>query len=339
MFRRITRILFLLSALWLAPALALAQSADCPEIVQTALDSADQLCTETGRNQACYGHVALTAEFHADAQNVAFEQAGDIVDVALVESLRLNALNETTGEWGVALMSLQANLPDTLPGQNVTFLLFGDVEITNAVAAEDAATSDLQPMQAFYLRTGIGDAACEEAPESGLLVQTPEGTSSIVFNVNSVDVEMGSTVFFQADVGSGMTVSTLEGAAYVTAEGGSQPIFPGTWVRVPLNERLLATDPPGLPLSYVRRETLLHALPLRLLGRRIEIAPALDEGQLERLQQRILSGDPLCGEEGLPSCEDHPFLRGERQCLLIQGPLCGGRGPNRPGRPGGRPGG
>jgi hypothetical protein len=320
-----TRVFILLSVLYLAPALALAQSADCPELVETALDVADQLCTETGRNQACYGHVALTAELTPDAESVAFEQAGDIVDVALVESLRLDPLDVAAGEWGVALMNLQANLPDTLPGQNVTFLMFGDVEITSAVEPDNA--NELQPMQAFYLRTGIGDAPCEEAPESGLIVQTPEGAGTVLFNVNGVDVEMGSTVLFQADVEIGMTVSTLEGAAYVSAEGGSQPIFPGTWVRIALNERLLATDPPGLPLSYIRRQTLLQALPLRLLRRQIEIIPGLDDGQLERLQARILTGDPLCGEDGLPACDRYPFLRGERQCLLIQGPLCKRRGP------------
>ena len=32
-------------------------------------------------------------------------------------------------------MKLQANLPDTLPGQNVTFLMFGDVQVTNAVTS------------------------------------------------------------------------------------------------------------------------------------------------------------------------------------------------------------
>ncbi|NOG50271.1 MAG: SH3 domain-containing protein [Chloroflexi bacterium] len=31
------------------------------------------------------------------------------------------------------MMRLQANLPDTLPGQNVTFVLFGDVTIEDAV--------------------------------------------------------------------------------------------------------------------------------------------------------------------------------------------------------------
>jgi hypothetical protein len=320
MLNRLTRILLLLSALWLAPVLGLAQAADCPEIVQTALDSADQFCAETGRNQACYGHVALTADLLPDAEDASFEQAGDIVNVGLVESLRLNPLDETTGQWGVALMNLQANLPDTLPGQNVTFLLFGDVEITNAVSPEE--NPELQPMQAFYLRTGIGDAACEEAPESGVLVQTPEGASSVVFNVNGVDVEMGSTIFFQSDVELGMTVSTLEGAAYVSAENGSQPILPGTWVRIPLGQGLLPSDPPGLPLSYARRQGLMNALPLRLLQRDIEVAPPLDEGELERLQTRLLSGQPACGEEGLPACEDYPFLSGQRQCLIVQGPLC-----------------
>jgi hypothetical protein len=320
MLSHITRILLLLSACGLAPVLAFAGLADCPEIVQTALDSADQFCAEMGRNQACYGHVALTAELQADAEDATFEKAGDIVSVALVESLRLNPLDETTGAWGVALMNLQANLPDTLPGQNVTFLLFGDVEITNAVSPDES--TDLQPMQVFYLRTGIGDSACEEAPESGLLVQTPEGTGSIVFNVNGVDVEMGSTVFFQADVEEGMTVSTLEGAAYVAAQSGSQPILPGTWVRIPLSEDLLASAPPGLPLSYARRQLLMRALPLRLLQREIEIAPALDDGQLERLQTRIVSGEPLCGEDGLPTCDQYPFLRGERQCLLLAVLLC-----------------
>src|SRR5690606_20836366 len=38
--------------------------------------------------------------------------------------------------WGVALMQIQANLPDTLPGQNVTFLLFGDVTIEEEVGEQ-----------------------------------------------------------------------------------------------------------------------------------------------------------------------------------------------------------
>jgi hypothetical protein len=35
-------------------------------------------------------------------------------------------------------MRVQANLPDTLPGQNVTFLLFGDVELADESAGDEA---------------------------------------------------------------------------------------------------------------------------------------------------------------------------------------------------------
>jgi hypothetical protein len=329
MVKYLSRIMLFLSALWLAPAVALAQAADCPEIVQTALDAADQICAETGRNQACYGHIALTAELQPGTENVTFEREGDVVNVAQVASLRLNPMDVTTGEWGVALMNLQANLPDTLPGQNVTFLLFGDVEITNAVTADNADA--LQPMQAFYLRTGIGDAACEEAPESGLLVQTPEGASSVVFNVNGVDVEMGSTIFFQSDADDGMTVSTLEGAAYVASQEGRQPILPGTWVRVRLNRQLQAIGAPDLPESYEQRMRLLQQLPIRLLRRRINIARPLTRRQIQFIRTRIRNGQPLCGEGDLPSCEEHPFLARLQECVLVNGPQC----INRPGRRGG----
>ena len=44
---------------------------------------------------------------------------------------------KTVGEWGVSLMQLQANLPDTLPGQNVTVLLFGDVTLQPALASNE----------------------------------------------------------------------------------------------------------------------------------------------------------------------------------------------------------
>jgi hypothetical protein len=196
-------------------------------------------------------------------------------------------------------MRLQANLPDTLPGQNVTFLLFGNVEITNAV---DPNNPDQNPMQVFQLSTGIGDAQCDEAPESGMLVQTPDGAEEIAFNVNGVDVSMGSTVLFQSDETGGMTVSTLEGAAFIAAEDGAQPIIEGTWARVSLGDDLRANAAPEMPRSYERKARLLQALPVQLLERTITIAPPLTPEQLELAQERIENGQLPCGVEGLPRC-------------------------------------
>ncbi len=55
------------------------------------------------------------------------------------------------------MLRIQANLPDTMPGQNVTILLFGDVSIYNADSEDDETYG---PMQAFYFRAGVGDAPC-----------------------------------------------------------------------------------------------------------------------------------------------------------------------------------
>ena len=172
------------------PALAQNDAVACPIVVEEVLREVDSICRATGRNQACYGHMAMEVITRDGAEDFQFERVGDIADVSGIRTMRLSPLNLENNAWGVALMRLQVNIPDTLPGQNVTFLLFGDVEITSAVAPENSAAS---PMQAFYLTTGIGDAACAEAPESGMLVQTPEGVGEVAFSMNGVDVSLGST--------------------------------------------------------------------------------------------------------------------------------------------------
>jgi hypothetical protein len=312
MMKHLPRTFIIALILCLAPALVLAQT-DCPAIVQTALDAADIMCRDTGRNQACYGNIAITAQPQVDAQNFRFQVVGDMVNVSDLQTLRLSPMDVQTGNWGVALLRLQANIPDTLPGQNVTFLLFGDVEISNAV---DPSDTSQKPMQAFLLKTGVADANCDEAPESGLLVQTPDGTDEIAFNVNGVDVSMGSTVLFQADPEEGMSVSTLEGAAFVAAEDGAQPIVPGSWVRIAINEQLQASAAPELPESYERRNRILQNLPIRLLQRRIQIAAPLTAEQIQMVKERIQNDQLPCGEEPFPSCEK--FIR----FLRTRGEIC-----------------
>lgn len=282
--------------------IVLAQNS-CPAIVQTALDAADQLCANTGRNQACYGHVALNAVAQPTAADFKFEQVGDVVDVSTIQSLRLNPMDVAADTWGVVLMRLQANLPDSLPGQNVTFLLFGDVEITNAVSQDNQ--ENFTPMQAFLLRTGLEDAQCDEAPSSGVLVQTPEGVSEVDFNVNGVDVSMGSTVLFRAQADGDMTVSTLEGSAFVASDQDVVPVLAGTRVNVPIDRELRARPNARLvPEPYELRR--LGGLPLRLLQRKIDINRPLTRQEMRELERRLLTGEPVCGEEPFPSCDHVP---------------------------------
>lgn len=275
--------------------IAHAQSRDCPAIVEETLANLDVICQSIGRNQMCYGNDALQAMPKPHVARFQFDTVGDIADVMALDVMRLSPMDEATGVWGVALMQLQADIPDTLPGQNVTFLLFGDVELANL------ASQDASPMQAFILSTGIGAPPCEQAPPDGLLVQTPAGVQQVSFNINGVDVQMGSTVFFQIVPDQAMQVTTIEGVASLTLDGKLFPIIAGTRINLPIDADFLPIAMPSLPDAYLLEEVI--SLPVSQLVRQITIMPPLDDDALRTLRQRLEQNLPPCDAEGLPLCD------------------------------------
>ncbi len=346
-------VLLLLFSILILPVVA----ADCPSIVKTALDATNQVCSTIGRNQACYGNIKLSAEPQADVASFSFTKPGDMADISGMKSITLSPLDATADTWGVALMKVQANLPDTLPGQNVSFILFGDVQIDNAVGAIPATlkvsakqsvnireqpsktgkvVSPLQPgtdmvadgisedgawlrvhnddssvkgwvsativtvdgdvktlavvkadaprytpMQAFYFKSGLNDAPCTEAPDSGILIQTPQGAGKIALNVNGADVTLGSTAYVQAQPGGEMTLNVVEGQGTLTAAGKTVVVPAGTRARVPLDANLTANGEPVGPEPY--DPAALAALPLSLMPQSVTVAPALDAAALANL--------------------------------------------------------
>ncbi len=256
--------------LLLSVAITLAQGA-CAEFIGQALEAVDTSCQGIGRNQACYGYNRVEASFQSDVADDFFTQPSDIAEIAELETLRTAPFDSDIDEWGVAVMVLQANMPDTLPGQNVTFVLMGDTEVENAVTPDNAhqpiAGIDVTvsypqgaavrsgpgdnfntiggvvvgttftvdgisadgnwlrtvweerpawirrttidpiaeieslpvfndelrtPMQAFYLRTGIGQPECEDVPDNSLLIQGPEDIE-IDLTVNGANISLGSS--------------------------------------------------------------------------------------------------------------------------------------------------
>ena len=112
-------------------------AADCPTLVQQALTATDMLCHETGKNQACYGNISLKAKSSVSAENFSFSQPGDRVAISAIKSLQLSPMALDTGEWGVALMHVQANRSAAQPA-NLTLLAFGDVTLENDSAPPTA---------------------------------------------------------------------------------------------------------------------------------------------------------------------------------------------------------
>lgn len=110
----------------------------CPALVQQALDSVGGNCGDLARNSACYGYDDVLATFEAGTDAVTFQAPSDRAGLTTLASLGTSPMDVTLEKWGIALMSLQANLPETLPGQNTVFMLLGNTQVENAVAPEDA---------------------------------------------------------------------------------------------------------------------------------------------------------------------------------------------------------
>jgi hypothetical protein len=140
-------------------------------------------------------------------------------------------------------MKVQANIPDTLPGQNVTLLLFGNAELT-------PAGSKTNTLQAFTFKSALGDTPCAEAP-NGLLIQSPVGGQRVTLTINGADFDIGSTVFISSEPGegentsgTGMSISTLAGIVRVTALGKTVTSVQGTATGVGLNNDLQPVEVP-----------------------------------------------------------------------------------------------
>jgi hypothetical protein len=262
------------------------QGETCPPVVEVALSQTSTLCGATGRNEICYGFDTVRAE-----PNEALATPGDITSINRVQSVMLAGLDATVGQWGMALARLQVNLPDTLPGENVTFLIYGDATF-EPIERDDAAQT---PISAFRLRTGISGLTCGATPMTGLLVQTPDavdsGSYKASFTLNGVEIRMGSTIALTADAEQGLNLSVLEGAAVVRARGRRGVALAGSRLNVPLDRDLLPADVPGLPVPYERDE--LEALPVLALDRRIRIADPVDEETLAELLRLLESDEDL----------------------------------------------
>ncbi len=257
---------WIIGVLLLAAALPAGAQRQCDAIVQQALLLVDATCAPTGRNQACHGYLRVDADPQPMIDRFRFA-LGDIVDVADIAALRTSPLNEERGEWGVALLRLQANLPDVLPGTNTTFLIFGGAQVDQI---------DAQTMQAFRLETGVFGTRCESVPPDGLLLESPYGFSNVHFTVNGVDFTLrAAAAFVQATPGDALTVRVLDGTVTLAAYETAQTARRGEMLRVPMNEALTPAGPVEAPVAY--ELSLVGRLPLALLDRALTPAGARAE--------------------------------------------------------------
>lgn len=231
----------------------------CDELVTTALSAVESACSGTQRNQVCYGSRLVEAEFKPQVTGT-FSKVGDIIDLLSLKLIRTAPLDEASQTWGVAMVKAQANIPDTLPGQNVTFLLYGG-------AALDNVSPD---MRAVIVRTNVTGVTCADAPTAAVMIQSPNGAQAAL-NINGADVTLGSTIYVTAEQNAEMNIATIEGSAIVQASGVTQIVNPGAQVSLPLGstDGLRVVGPPSEPEPF--DVTRVQSAPITLLERDVPI--------------------------------------------------------------------
>jgi uncharacterized protein YraI len=137
------------------------------------------------------------------------------------------------------------------------------------VMAADAPAPEvlLAPMQAFRFRSAFEDASCLGAPDSGLLLQAPDGVTNVRVVVNGAELIFGGTLYLQT-TNEGRTVLTvLEGGA-VYADG--ETLETGERLTYGYQGETVAYDAPE-DYNFARA----RYLPLQLLPREFELTFSL----------------------------------------------------------------
>lgn len=194
----------------------------CPALVELALSEVGNNCADLPRNSACYGFNRVNSTFAETVANEFFSRPADRAALASMKTIQTSALDLDLGEWGVAVLNVQANVPDTLPGQAVTFLLMGDTQVENAVKGDGAGGG-----QAITVITQVA-ADLRSAPDLGsaVLVSLAAGT---VLQADAVS-EDGRSLHVLTDTASGwIDVSAVNATPQIAAltpnvGGGGSPM-------------------------------------------------------------------------------------------------------------------
>ncbi len=166
-------LILLCFVLLLAVVPVLAQQ-NCPVVVQQALQTLGNNCSALERNSACYGYRRVQATFNEPVEENFFSQIADRAGLMDLQTLQTFPFDTTTNEWGIAVMNVQADLPNTLPGQAVTFLLLGDTQVQNAVAPE-AAFQPVNPID--VITNGIANLRSVPDFNAPTTLTLPNGTT------------------------------------------------------------------------------------------------------------------------------------------------------------------
>lgn len=179
----------------------------------------------------------VTAAQGANLRAAPDTDAQVISTLARRSALKAIRLNED-GTW------IQAYANPEIVGWISRDLIAGDIGQLQSAPDDSAGAPLWSPWQAFDFRTGIDDAPCAGAADSGILLQSNRFQPPRQFWLNGLDMRLNGTVFLQAQIDAGMSIYVLDGEASIIVPQARVVVKSGFYTIVPLG---LAED--GTPIS------------------------------------------------------------------------------------------
>ena len=128
------------------------QDLSCSATVEKAFAALGENCADLQRNSLCYGNPQVHATFAAEDYAADFATPAARASIVGLSSLTTGALDTEQSHWGVSVMNLGANLPQTYDGPGIIVMLAGAAEAVNEV----------EPARVMEIQTPLSTAALEE---------------------------------------------------------------------------------------------------------------------------------------------------------------------------------
>lgn len=243
----------------------------CRALAEEGIAAAARACGTAGANTACYGHTGVVA---SSAEGVALNNVGQIVPLSQIKGLTTQAADLTSGAWGIAVLNIQAGLPESAAG--VRAALFGDSVLTSAVRPE-AATLKTLPVRTFddlpvLLRAG----ASKNFPQITRLLFNQEGAADGRNKQNTwVRVRLGELVGWAS-----VNQIRLDGDINSLPIRDDRDILPDFLYTAPMQAMTLSNVPPrGKPACtetasglLLQRSAAAGDVPARLMVNGVELS-------------------------------------------------------------------
>lgn len=226
-------------------ATALAKNnAGCRALIEKAMQVSNNTCDQIDSNKVCYGNDTITAEF-APGTTQQLLARGDIADINQVRRLSASPLKLDSGEWGVAVLKVIANLPRSQPGQTVTMIVFGNTTLDNQ--------SD--NLESFFFSSELGQIVCDKVPDDGIMISVPKG-EGVRFTVNGSELTLAGDASMKAVRNGKMEVSLFEGSGRIVSDGHEEYFGAGQQVNVQLGGEngTESVGPPSEPESLSQED-------------------------------------------------------------------------------------